>query len=226
MQSFINNLLIIEKKFSIITLHTAFGNGDFLEHYFTNNENLKSKLRTIEYKYGSFSLFFNSDNGVFSKDKIDYGSKLLVETLLKNSSKKNISILDVGCGYGFMGITLSKVLSSKVTLVDVNKRALHLVEMNLKKNKIDGIVIESDLYQNVNEEYDLIITNPPIRAGKDIVLGILDKAKDYLVDDGELWFVIRKNQGAKSTISHIEINYMVEIIEKSKGFYIIKAKKR
>lgn len=196
-----------------------------MEHYFTNNENLKSELRTIEYKYGHFLLSFYSDNGVFSKNKIDYGSSLLVDNLIKSSSKYD-SILDVGCGYGFIGITLAKIFDSEVTLVDVNKRALHLAERNGKENNVKFKVIESDCYTSVVDKYSLIVSNPPIRAGKEIVLNILMQAKDYLSDDGELWFVMRKNQGVKSTIKHIENVYMCEIIEKSKGFYIIKAKKR
>lgn len=197
-----------------------------MEHYFTNNENLKSVLRTITYKYGNFTLSFLSDNGVFSKDKIDYGSLLLVESIIKNKTKKYNSILDVGCGYGFMGITLAKIFSSFVTLTDVNRRALHLADKNGKENKVKYKIIESNCYENINESYSLIISNPPIRAGKEIVLDILTQAKDYLLSDGELWFVMRKDQGVKSTIKHIENVYLCEIIEKSKGFYIIKAKKR
>lgn len=197
-----------------------------MEHYFTNNEALKSELRTINYKYKEYVFSFSSDNGVFSKDKIDYGSSLLVESIIKNKTQEYNNILDVGCGYGFMGITLAKMLNSDVTLTDVNKRALHLAEKNAKDNKVKYKVIESNCYENIKEKYSLIISNPPIRAGKEIVLNILMQAKDYLSSDGELWFVMRKNQGVKSTIKHIENVYMCEIIEKSKGFYIIKAKKR
>lgn len=171
-------------------------------------------------------LSFYSDNGVFSKDKIDYGSSLLVETILKNKSSAYNNILDVGCGYGFMGITLAKILNLEVTLIDVNKRALHLAERNSKENKVKYKIIESNCYENISDIYSLIISNPPIRAGKEIVFNILMQAKDYLSDDGELWFVMRKSQGVKSAIKHIESVYMCEIIEKSKGFYIIKAKKR
>ena len=87
-------------------------------------------------------------------------------------------------------------------------------------------MIESDIYQNITDIYDLIITNPPIRAGKNVVYGILDGARDRLKAKGELWFVIRKDQGAKSTIKHVEENYDVEVVTKSKGFYIVKATKR
>ena len=99
-----------------------------LEHYFTNNENLKSELRTISYEVNNVPFLFTSDNGVFSKDKIDFGSLNLVKVLLKNYDKKNVNALDVGCGYGFIGISLSKLLNCKFDMVDVNNRAIHLAD--------------------------------------------------------------------------------------------------
>ncbi len=200
--------------------------GDFLEHYFTNNQNLKSELRTIIFKHQDESLVFYSDNGVFSKDKLDFGSSLLLDTYFKNNKSKNLKLLDVGCGYGFLGISIAKFLNYKVTLCDINKRALHLTSKNLTENKVEAEVIESNVYENIKDKYDVIITNPPIRAGKEIVYQILDEARFHLNDDGELWFVIRKDQGAKSTIKHLAEYYNCEILEKSKGFYIIRAKNR
>ena len=197
-----------------------------MEHYFTNNSNLKSELRTIKYKYKEYELTFYSDNGVFSKDKLDYGSNLLLNTVFKNFNNRNLDILDIGCGYGFIGISLAKILEAQVTMCDVNKRALHLAKKNCEENNVEAKVIESDAYTNITDIYDLIITNPPIRAGKEVLYSILDGARDRLKARGELWFVIRKDQGAKSTISHLEENYICEIVEKSKGFYIIKAEKR
>ena len=198
-------------------------NGDFLAHYFTNDENIKSELRTINYDNGDFSLVFYSDNGVFSKNHLDFGSKLLIENIIKKC-RDNISVLDVGCGYGFIGITLSKILNADVTMVDINKRAVHLTEMNIKKNIVNAKVLESNIYKNVTGKYDLIVTNPPIRAGKKIVLEILLEAKEFLNIDGELWFVIRKDQGAKSIAKELANIYNLEIIDKTKGFYIFKAK--
>ena len=200
--------------------------GDFLEHYFTNNENLKSELRKITYKYNGTELTFFSDNGVFSKDKLDFGSSLLLETFFKCKSPGNMKILDVGCGYGYMGIVIAKILGYEVTMCDVNKRALHLAEKNCEHNKVTAQVIESNIYSNITDIYDLIITNPPIRAGKDVVYGILDEAREHLKVGGELWFVIRKDQGAKSAIKHLENKYKCEVVEKSKGFYIIRAENR
>ena len=188
-------------------------NGDFLEHYFTNNEALKSELRIIKYKLDNHEFIFNSDNGVFSKNKIDFGSKVLLENFLKENKKNVDNLLDIGCGYGFMGIVLAKILDAKPTLIDVNKRAIHLTKMNLKENKIKGDTFVSDIYGQVQNQFDLIITNPPIRAGKIIVLKILQDAKNHLNEEGELWFVIRKDQGAKSILKEIEAFYENEIIK-------------
>jgi len=198
-------------------------NGDFLEHYFTNNETLKSEIRTISYTYHDLEFIFFSDNGVFSKNKIDYGSRTLIDILLKNETRSGLSILDVGCGYGFMGIVAAKLLKSKVTMCDVNHRALHLAKRNLEKNKVEGNVILSNAYDHITESFDLIITNPPIRAGKETVLKIILNAKDYLKKSGSLWFVIRKDQGANSIIKEVNKIGTCELIEKSKGFYIMRA---
>ena len=150
----------------------------------------------------------------------------MLETIFQNINNDNLDILDVGCGYGFMGISLAKIKNAHVTMCDVNKRALHLAEKNCEHNKVTAQVIESNIYSNITDIYDLIITNPPIRAGKDVVYGILDEAREHLKVGGELWFVIRKDQGAKSTIKHLEEKYNCEVVEKSKGFYIIRAENR
>ena len=193
-----------------------------MAHYFTDNSNLRSVLRKIDYENKGYVFTFLSDNGVFSKNKIDYASELLVNTII-NNTKDCDDILDVGCGYGFIGITLSKMLNSHVTMVDVNNRAIHLALENIKKNKINGEAFNSDVYENITGKYNLIVSNPPIRAGKNTVLNILRNAKDYLKDNGVLWFVINKNQGAKSIIKELEDIYKIHIKERSKGFYVIMA---
>ena len=195
-----------------------------MEHYFTNNENLKSEINKLSYSYDNYVFSFLSDNGVFSKTKIDYGSKFLLETYLKNSDRQIDSFLDVGCGYGYIGICLSKILGVKGTLIDINKRALHLTKRNMDLNKVNIEAFESSAYENVKDKYDLIITNPPIRAGKKVLLDILEGAKDHLNNDGECWFVMRKDHGVKTMIKTLENTYNCEIIDKSKGFYVVKLK--
>ena len=152
-----------------------------------------------------------------------FGSRLFLENIdLFNISGK---VLDVGCGYGTIGLVVSKLTNSEVTMCDVNKRALHLAEINLKANNIDNInIIESDCYSNISGKFDYILTNPPIRAGKKIVYEIVMNARNYLTEKGTLYIVVRKEQGAKSMIRDLEKYYQVSILEKSKGFFIIKCK--
>ena len=193
-----------------------------MSHYFTN-ENLKSEIREIKTKILDHEFIFLTDNGVFSKDKIDFGSRLFLENIdLFNITGK---VLDVGCGYGTIGLVVSKLTNSEVTMCDVNKRALHLAEMNLKANNINNVkIIESDCYSNISGKFDYILTNPPIRAGKKIVYEIVMNARNYLMEKGTLYIVVRKEQGAKSMIKDLEKYYEVSILEKSKGFFIIKCK--
>ena len=197
-----------------------------LEHYFTNNNNLKSEIRELSYIYNGKPFTFLSDNGVFAKNKIDYASKLLVESFLKlvDTRVEDCNLLDVGCGYGYMGIVIGGILKCNVDLVDVNKRAVHLSERNIKLNNVKGRAFESNAYECVKNKYKYIITNPPIRAGKGVVLDILVNAKGHLLDDGELWFVINKDQGAKSIKKIMDEYYKVEVVAKSKGFFVFCAK--
>ena len=130
------------------------------------------------------------------------------------------NILDLGCGYGLIGISLAKITGKNITMCDVNKRALHLCERNIAANKVNAKVIESNVYENILDKYDVIITNPPIKAGKKVILEFLINAKIHLNDGGRLWFVMRKDQGAKSIQKLLNEHYNVEIKEKDKGFYI------
>ena len=193
--------------------------------YFTNDENLKSEYRNIVYKYKEFSFNFTSDLGVFSKDKVDFASKLLIENYFANG-KKNKKVLDVGCGYGFIGVSLSKIMDSYVDMIDVNRRAIHLANMNIKNNEANAKAFESNIYENITDKYDVIITNPPIRAGKSVYMKIIEEAVNHLTENGELWFVMNKDHGAKSTILKIKDVYDITVVDKCKGFFVILCKKR
>ena len=189
-------------------------------HYFTN-EKLPSNVKKTECFILGSKFTFLTDNGVFSKDGLDFGSRLLLESIpLEEVGGK---ILDMGCGYGVFGIVLSKVTDAHIDMVDVNLRALHLSRRNIEENHVNNIsVFESNCYSNVEAKYTSIITNPPIRAGKKIVYDIVMNAKDYLEDNGKLFIVIRKEQGAKSLIVDLKKVYHVDILAKKKGFFIIK----
>lgn len=192
-----------------------------MSHYFENDKNLKSELKKINCSMFNKKFTFYTDNGVFAKKGVDYGSKLLLESIESNNYT---SILDVGCGYGTLGIILNKIYNCPVTMVDVNKRALHLTKKNILENKCDNIeTFESDAYQNINKKYDLIVTNPPIHAGKKKVYEILIEAREHLNKDGKLYFVIHKDQGAKSVVKDLSNIYKIEVVAKDKGFFIILA---
>ena len=188
--------------------------------YFDNQKLPSKMVKTESFILGKKFVFY-TDNGVFSKDGLDFGSRFLLETIpLEEIGGK---VLDMGCGYGVFGIVLNKITSCEVDMVDVNLRAMHLAEINAKENRCTGVsIFESNCYSNINSKYSCIVTNPPIRAGKKIVYDIVMNAKDYLEKDGKLFLVIRKEQGAKSLIVDLEKNYNVEVLNKKKGFFILK----
>ena len=196
-----------------------------MSQYFTNDENLKSEYRNIIYKYKDYVFNFTSDLGVFSKDRVDYASKLLVENYFK-VGRKNVNVLDVGCGYGFIGITISKIMDSRVDMIDVNKRAVHLSNLNIKNMNVDAVSFISDIYSNIDKKYDVIISNPPIRAGKKVYMNIINNAANHLNDDGEFYFVMNKDHGAKNVIEKIKNVYDINVLDKNKGFFVILCKKR
>lgn len=193
--------------------------------YFENNPNLKSEEHVITYYFKNTTLKFTSDSGVFSKGGIDFGSSLLLKSLIINDEVK---LLDVGCGYGTIGVTVAKTNPQVfVDMVDVNLRAIELAKRNALNNSVSNVcVFESNMYENVKDVYDIIITNPPIRAGKKIVHGIVLGGIDHLKEGGTLWCVIQKKQGAESLIKAMkEIYSKVDIINKDKLYYIIKGTK-
>lgn len=188
--------------------------------YFENDK-LPSNIKEYNTKILGVTFRFKTDNGVFSKDGLDFGTRIMLESIPLSSLHGDI--LDLGCGYGVVSIILSKFIEANFDAVDVNKRALHLANMNMKINSSFGInFFESNVYENIDKKYDFIITNPPIRAGKSVVYNMLIGAKEHLKDNGSLFFVIRKDQGAKSAIKDISSLYNVEILCKKNGFFVIK----
>jgi len=196
-----------------------------MNHYYTKkNDDLKSNEKTIKVVIKDFNFSFITDHGVFSKAGLDFGSRLLIDSVL---GLKHEKILDMGSGYGPIGIIYKKFNpSSQVTMVDVNDRALALAKRNAKLNNQEVEVKYSDVFSDVNDKYDLIITNPPIRAGKDIVYSIFEGAFEHLNDSGVLIFVINKKHGAPSAIKKCEeIFDKVSVITKKSGYNVIKCNK-
>ncbi len=190
-----------------------------MSHYFTNDyvESKEVKTKCI---IKNTELTLITDNGVFSKKGLDFGTRSLLETIDNVKGQ----VLDFGCGYGPIGIYLKKTYDVEVDAVDINERAMNLAKKNAELNKIDMNIFESNIYENINKKYDYIVTNPPIRVGKKILYQILFEAKKHLKVNGELWLVVHKDQGAKTLAKDLEKEYKVEIKNKNKGFYIICAR--
>ncbi|WP_096202158.1 class I SAM-dependent methyltransferase [Bacillus sp. FJAT-45350] len=197
------------------------------EHYYTDKPTVESNEHTFPFELRGKRFMFTSDSGVFSKKEIDFGSKLLIEKF--TFPEREGDILDVGCGYGPIGISLANEDKERtVWMIDVNERALQLSKKNASANQVTNIVIEkSDLLSNITKnDFTSIVTNPPIRAGKQVVHELYEQAYEHLKIEGELWVVIQKKQGAPSTIEKLETMFQeVEVVEKKKGYFIIKAKK-
>lgn len=198
-----------------------------MSHYFVNDKNLESNKQTFKFSFLDEEYIFESDNGVFAKSGIDYGSKALLNAIIKTNELQD-DLLDVGCGYGTIGLILKKRYShANVDMIDINERAIALAKSNASLNHLKVNIFLSNIYENVvKDDYSDIITNPPIRAGKKVIYEIFEKAYDHLKLNGSLWVVIRKQHGALSAQNKInEVFGNCDIIAKDKGFFILRAKK-
>lgn len=197
-----------------------------MSHYFISDPSLASNIGIINYEICGKKLSLYTDNGVFSKAKLDEGSDFLIKTVLP--LRLGNSLLDMGCGIGPIGLTIALLKEdvSHVTMCDVNTRALELAKKNAEhlgvKDKVS--VLESDVFTNIEGKFDSILTNPPIRAGKRVTYAIYRESKDHLLSGGSLYVVIRKAQGAESASKYIkEIFGNIMLLGKHKGYYIYQA---
>ena len=191
--------------------------------YYAENPDAAHDIHELRVELLGEKMTFLTDAGVFSKKMIDFGSQLLLKCL---ELEKGERVLDVGCGYGPLGITLVKAYGVQATMVDINNRALDLARKNAERNQVSATIFQSNIYEQVEGKFDHVISNPPIRAGKQVVHEIIEKSKDFLEDDGDLTIVIQKKQGAPSAKSKMEDVFgNCEIIKKDKGYYILRSVK-
>lgn len=198
-----------------------------MDHYFTDNRHLAEDRKEISFRFWCFNYSFITDNGVFSKGGIDFGTNVLLNTMLERKEVGSY-ILDLGCGYGPVGIILKKNFpNTEIEMVDVNPRAVQLAKENAKRNDVETTIYESDVYESIiGNTFSDVITNPPIRAGKKLIYKMFEESFDHLMENGTLWVVIRKQQGALSAVKKIkEVFGNCDIIHKEKGYFILKAKK-
>ena len=198
-----------------------------MSHYFQDDPNLASNIKKISFEVNGLTMNLLTDNGVFSKNKVDEGSLAFLKVLLPLSLGNNI--LDLGCGYGSLGLTLAVFnKNARVTLADVNTRALALCKRNADAYDLGQrvTILQSDIYEKIEGKYDSIVINPPIRAGKSVTYKMYEEAKQYLIDGGSLLIVIRKAQGAESAARYIESIFgNIKLLDRHKGYHIYQAVK-
>ena len=194
------------------------------EHYYTNSPTSEHEERSFRAVFAGRVLAFDTDAGVFSKQHVDPGSELLCKALPEDISG---DVLDMGCGWGAMTImTLARFPKVNVTMADVNERALALAVSNVEKNRMQAKAILSDGFEKVEGEFDAVMTNPPIRAGKSVIYKMFEDAKAHLREGGRLFLVIRKQQGAPSALKFLnELYAKAEVIERDGGYWIIQCTK-
>lgn len=191
--------------------------------YYAENPDSAHDIHELKVTLLRQSFTFLTDSGVFSKKMVDYGSQVLLNTL---DFEKGKTLLDLGCGYGPLGISLAKVQGVKPTMVDINNRAIDLAKRNAQKNGVEADIFQSNIYEKVNGTFDYIISNPPIRAGKQVVHTIISESINYLKVGGNLTIVIQKKQGAPSAKAKMEEVFgNVEILKRDKGYYILRSEK-
>ena len=197
------------------------------DHYYTKHPESKMKTEASETTLKGHVLTFTMSSGVFSKKGIDFGTKLLIENFRAPSIEG--TMLDMGCGYGPIGITLAKEYPRRnVKMVDINERALGLAARNAANNGVENVdIVGSTGFSALEgETFAAVVTNPPIRAGKKIVYQMMEDAFSQLTEHGELWVVIQKKQGAPSLIKFLENLFQeVQEIDRKKGYFIIRAVK-
>ena len=198
-----------------------------MSHYFQDDPNLVSNIKEVTFEINGITMKLLTDNGVFSKNNVDAGSYAFLKVLLPLDLGNHI--LDLGCGYGTIGLTLAKAHEeARITLADVNPRAVALCERNAGLLNLSPrvTILQSDIYEKIEGPYDSIVVNPPIRAGKAVTYKMYEGAKQYLIDGGSLYIVIRKAQGAESASKYIESIFgNIELLDRSKGYHFYKAVK-
>lgn len=197
-----------------------------MSHYYINDDTLSKETKTMEVIIKGNNYKFLTMSGVFSKDGLDYGTKILLNNL--NKAKNVTKIADVGCGYGPIGISLAKENpKSTVYMYDINERAVELATTNANLNNITNVVTKvNDSLDDVSKDFELIVTNPPIRAGKKVVFKIYEQAYERLVDGGELFVVIQRKQGAPTSFQKImDLFGNATKVAQVSGYWVISAKK-
>lgn len=198
-------------------------------HYFTGRVKDKRRSYEIKFNFEGIAIRLLSCNGIFSKKYVDTGTEVLLKALFECLKiPENLEILDLGCGYGIIGITIAKMRpKSSITMVDVNPIAIKLARENAKINELSNVtIIKSDLYSQLEgKKFDLIVSNPPLAAGYKVVFPLIVGAKEHLRENGSLVLVLRKGLNAIPK-KMFETFGNVNLIIKKSGYRVFQSIKR
>ena len=190
-----------------------------MSHYFDENPNLEHNRKELSFRFSGLNYTFISDAGVFCKNNIDAGTEILLVQVVNDVVGKKV--LDLGCGYGVVGVVIGKIFEADIDMIDINSRAIECSISNAQRNNVVANIYQSNGFEKVTSTYDTIILNPPIRAGKDVIYKLFEDSYKYLNQDGKLWIVIRKQHGAASAQKKLnEIFEEVKLVKKDLGYYV------
>lgn len=192
-----------------------------MEHYYSAAPTAASDPRAVEYRALGMSFKCTTDAGVFCRDGLDMGTRILLEALPELSGR----ILDLGCGWGPVGVALGKKYpEAEILMTDINERAVALAEKNCAANGVHNAHAHvSDGFESISGTFSAIVLNPPIRAGKAVIYGLFAAARAHLNQNGALYIVIRKQQGAESAQRYLQTIYSdVERIARDKGYWVLR----
>ena len=199
-----------------------------MQHYFIEKEHNKSDYFDFTDEILGFNINFKSVDNVFSKNKIDDGTRVLLNAVAKQMQLSG-DVLDFGCGLGTISITLKKLYPNiNMHACDINSVAVELTKQNAKQNKIElKSIVKSNIYDNIDKNFDFIVTNPPIKVGKKILFEIIKQSFEHLNIGGKIVLVIRKLHGQESLKTYMNSLFNnVEILKRDKGYYIMASEKK
>jgi|SRR3989338_4331611 len=190
-----------------------------MEHYYSEQQKSRLDLRKIRQRIGRADFEFYTASGVFSKDNVDKGTLVLAENMrIGNGSK----VLDAGCGIGILGIVAAKLHNADIAMTDINKRAVMLAKKNIELNNVKAEIHQGNLYEKVKDtDFDVVLSNPPQTAGKDLCFQLIEESKNFLKQNGTLQLVARHNKGGKTLSKKMEEVFgNVKVIARKSGYSV------
>lgn len=195
-----------------------------MEHYYSKEQKSPLDLKKISQRINKKEFDFYTASGIFSKDKVDKGTLILAENMIIDQNSK---VLDIGSGIGILGIVAAKIFNADVVMTDINKRAIMLAKKNIKLNNVNAKIYQCNLYEKIKDnDFDVILTNPPQTAGKELCFRLIEHSKIHLKQGGSLQLVARHNKGGASLSRKMEEVFgNVKVVARKSGYWVYMGEK-